>query len=256
MDLDTRRIRAHFPGSMVSYGILVKAAVETLRISIPTLVDGLLDRTDYHRCDGRLDSWSRNLVEQAKIRIDVEGLSNLDRKQSYVVMSNHQSHYDIPIVFQALGIPIRMVAKTELFRVPVMGPAMAKSGFVEVDRNNSRRAIQQMRVAKHRLQHDGLSIWIAPEGTRSLDGRMGEFKSGGFHLALATEARILPLSVCGSIRIHRSGEEHVNLGQRVKVVVHPTVEPADYGKRRLRELMGVVRERIESGLPEEYRSLS
>lgn len=238
---------------MASYGILVKAAIETLRISIPTLVDGLLDRTDYHRCDGRLDSWSRNLVEQARIHIVVEGLSHLNHGESYVVMSNHQSHYDIPIVFQALGIPIRMVAKTELFRIPVMGPAMSKSGFVEVDRQNSRRAIQQMRVAKHRLQHDGLSIWIAPEGTRSVDGRLAEFKSGGFHLALATEARILPLSICGSIKVHKSGEDHVHLGQRVKVVVHPTVDPAEYGKRRLRELMAVVRERIESGLPPEYR---
>jgi 1-acyl-sn-glycerol-3-phosphate acyltransferase len=240
---------------MASYGILARAAIETLRISIPTLVDGLLDRTDYHRCDGRLDSWSRRLVEQAHIHIETRGLEHVDRSRSYVVMSNHQSHYDIPIVFQALGIPIRMVAKTELFRIPIMGPAMDKSGFVEVDRKNSRRAIQQMRVAKQRLQRDGLSIWIAPEGTRSVDRRVAEFKSGGFHLAFATEAPILPLSICGSIRVHKSGDDRVHLGVRVPVVVHAPVEPMAYGKRRLKELMAEVRARIESGLPPEYRAL-
>jgi 1-acyl-sn-glycerol-3-phosphate acyltransferase len=238
---------------MASYGILARAAVETLRISVPTLADWILDRTDFHRCDGRHDSWSRRLVEQAKVHIETTGLEHLDRTKSYVVMSNHQSHYDIPIVFQALKIPIRMVAKTELFKSPVMGPAMEKSGFVEVDRKNSRRAIQQMRVARQRLQHDGLSIWIAPEGTRSADGRMGEFKSGGFHLAFATEAPILPLSICGSIRVHKTGDREVHLGRRVPVVVHPPVDPLAYGKRRLRELMADVRESIERSLPEEYR---
>lgn len=238
---------------MKSYGILVKAAIETAKISVPTLVDGLFDRTDYHRCDGRLDSWSRNLVEQARIEIVTEGLEHCDRESSYVVMSNHQSHYDIPIVFQALKIPIRMVAKTELFRIPIMGPAMLKSGFVEIDRKNSRRAIQQMRVAKDRIQHDKLSIWIAPEGTRSADGRLGEFKSGGFHLALATEARILPLSIDGSYRVHRTGDETVHLGRTVRVKVHPTIDAMAYGKRRLKELMSVTRACIEQGLPPEYR---
>jgi 1-acyl-sn-glycerol-3-phosphate acyltransferase len=233
---------------MASYGILVKAAVETVRISVPTLVDGLLNRTNYRRCDGRLDSWSRRLVEQAGIIIETEGLAQLDRSQSYVVMSNHQSHYDIPIVFQALKIPIRMVAKTELFRIPIMGPAMLRSGFVEIDRQNSRKAIQQMRVARQRIQRDGLSIWIAPEGTRSSDGSLGEFKSGGFHLAFATEARILPLSIDGSIRVHRAGDQTVHLGERVRVVVHPALDPTTFGKKRIKELMAQVRTSIESGL--------
>lgn len=113
-----------------------------------------------------------------------------------------------------------------------------------------------MRVAKQRLQHDGLSIWIAPEGTRSVDGRMGEFKSGGFHLAFATEAPILPVSIVGSIRVHRSGDRQVHLGRRVPVVVHAPLDPLAYGKKRLRELMAEVRTRIASGLPPEYRGLA
>lgn len=239
---------------MASYGILLKAAFETAWISVPTLVDGLRDRTDFHRCDGRLDSWSANLVKQARIRIETTGMEHVDPDESYLVMSNHQSHYDIPIVFQALKLPIRMVAKTELFSIPLMGPAMLKSGFVEVDRKNSRRAIRQMRVVRQRIQHDKLSIWIAPEGTRSKDGRLGSFKSGGFHVAFATEARILPVSIDGSIRVHRSGDPEVHLNQRVPVVVHPPVDPSSYGKKRLKDLMRDVRDSIESGLSPQYRS--
>src|SRR5690606_15630305 len=168
---------------MLSLGVLSTAALETLKISFPTIWDAVLERTNYRRCDQRLDSWSRRLVEQAGIVIETVGRDNLTPAQTYVVMSNHQSHYDIPVIFQALAIPIRMVAKTELFKIPVFGQAMLDSGFIEVDRANRRRALESLKLAGRRIREDNLSIWIAPEGTRSLDGKLGEFKTGGFHLA-------------------------------------------------------------------------
>jgi 1-acyl-sn-glycerol-3-phosphate acyltransferase len=114
---------------MFSLGIVSKAAFETFKISVPTLWDAALQRTDYRRCDIRLASWSRHLVTQAGIVIETSGRENLSPGETYVVMSNHQSHYDIPVIFQALSIPVRMVAKAELFRLPVFGRAMLDSGF-------------------------------------------------------------------------------------------------------------------------------
>lgn len=232
---------------MASYGILARAAVETLRISVPTLVDWALDRTDYHRCDGRLDSWSRRLVEQAQIEIETTGLEHVDRERSYVVMSNHQSHYDIPVVFQSLGIRVRMIAKTELFKIPVMGRAMLDSGFIELDRSNRRLALVSMRKAKTRILHDQLSVWIAPEGTRSKDGSVGEFKTGGFYLALDAQVPILPVTIIGSIDVLRSGERVVHRGKTVKVVIGRPIPTTDYGRPRLRQLIADVKGTIVAG---------
>lgn len=236
---------------MYSLGILTNAAYETLKISIPTLVDAVVDRTNYQRCDQRLDSWSRRLVEQAGIIIETTGRDHLTMDETYVVMSNHQSHYDIPVIFQALAIPVRMVAKSELFRIPVFGRAMLDSGFIELDRSNRRRAMESLKLAGKRIREDRLSIWIAPEGTRSVDGVVGEFKTGGFHLAREANVRILPVTLNGTIRVHRSGDSKVNRGETVRVVVHPPVEPAKYGREGVKELMTEVRRAILSGLSEQ-----
>lgn len=234
---------------MLSLNILALAAVETLKISVPTIADAVVHRTNYRRCDVRLDAWSRRLLEQAELGLRVQGREHIQPGQSYVVMSNHQSLYDIPVVFQALGVPVRMIAKTELFRIPVMGRAMLDSGFVELDRSNRRRALHSLKVAKQRILEDGLSIWIAPEGTRSKDGQLGQFKSGGFHLALEAGVPILPVTIDGSYLAHRSGAWQVQRGVTVGVEVHPPVLAAQFGRARINELMNRVRASISAGLP-------
>jgi 1-acyl-sn-glycerol-3-phosphate acyltransferase len=237
---------------MYSVGILSRAAYETLKISVPTLWDAALQRTDYERCDVRLNSWSRRLVTQAGIEIRTSGRENMTLGQTYVVMSNHQSHYDIPVVFQALGIPVRMVAKTELFRLPVFGRAMLDSGFIELDRGNRRRAMESLKLAGKRIRDDKLSIWIAPEGTRSKTAELGEFKTGGFHLAREADVPILPVTIDGTIHVHRAGDRLVHRGRVVNVVIHQPIHPSAYGRGGVKELMVAVRASIESG----FRSVS
>lgn len=232
---------------MLSLGILSTAALETLKISFPTIWDAVRDRTNYRRCDVRLDSWSRRLVERAGIVIETRGREHITTGQTYVVMSNHQSHYDIPVLFQALAIPIRMVAKAELFRIPIFGQAMLDSGFIEVDRANRRRALESIKLAGRRIREDHLSIWIAPEGTRSRDGSLGEFKTGGFHLAREAGVPILPVTIDGTWRVHRSGDRRVHRGRSVRVVIHAPLDPVHYGRDGIKGLMADVRSRIEGG---------
>src|SRR5690606_10368933 len=186
----------------MGYRIRVQAAVETAKISIPTIVQALLNRTDMDACNRRLASWSARLVEQAGIQLETVGREHIEPGQTYVVMSNHQSHYDIPVVFAATGIPLRMVAKKELFSIPIMGRAMRDSGFVELDRRHRRRAIAQLAGARERLSALGLSVWIAPEGTRSTTGTLLPFKAGGFHMAKAAQLPILPVSLKGTFDVH------------------------------------------------------
>ena len=227
---------------------LAHAAYHTLRICVPTVIDEALGRLTTPVCDERLDSWSAALVRYAKIDIELTGLEHVPPGEAFVVMSNHRSHYDIPVLFQALRPRrLRMVAKTELFRVPIWAGAMRAAGFVEVNRSNRIAAMRSLDRARDAVRA-GTSIWIAPEGTRGTGAELGTFKKGGFHLAVGAEARILPVAVEGTERILPARGRHVHDGQRVRIVVAPPVDPREHKSPGLQELMGVVRERINAGL--------
>lgn len=233
---------------MFSADVLALAALETAKICVPTILDGWLGRVDARVCDRRLDGWSRALLRVARVNVLTVGREHIQPGESYVVMSNHQSHFDIPVVFQALGIPLRMVAKKELFGIPVMGPAMRYSGFVEVDRARRTRAVKTLSAARERMTRDGTSVWIAPEGTRSASGELGKFKRGGFHLAIDAGLRILPVSVEGTLEIHRSGERRVHKDRTVRVNIRPPIDAPAYGRSRTDELVAATREAILAGL--------
>ncbi len=233
---------------MFSADVLALAAFETVKICVPTIVDGWLGRVDARVCDQRLARWSKGLLRVAKVNVVTVGREHITPGESYVVMSNHQSHFDVPVIFQALGIPMRMVAKKELFKIPIMGPAMRYSGFVEVDRARRTRAMRSLSAARDRMHQDGTSVWIAPEGTRSTTGELGRFKRGGFQLAVDAGLRILPVIVQGSLGIHRAGERCVHKHQTVSVTVRPPIDAAAFGRPRTDELIATVRATIVEGL--------
>jgi len=228
---------------------LARAIVETARISGPTLLEGITGQLTPEICDHRLFSWSDKLLEQAGIQLHVAGLQLAPSDEAFVVMSNHQSLYDIPVLFQALQRRLRMVAKHELFAIPGWGRAMRLSGFVDVDRRDRSQAIQSLENAKAAL-HQGTSIWIAPEGTRGPGGRLLPFKQGGFHLALSIGARILPVSIEGTSRVLSAHGREVHQGVDVHVTVSEPVASTDYGLERREELVARVRHAIEANLPD------
>jgi len=235
-----------------SIDVLARAAVETLRISVPTLVQAAQGTLTTQICDERLDSWSKALVRQAGIRLDVKGTENLVYGEPFVVMSNHQSHYDIPVLYQALRIPLRMVAKKEIFRIPFMAGAMRAAGFVEIDRKDAASAIRSLRLA-HTQLGDAVSLWIAPEGTRSKTGRLGRFKKGGFHLAVDGGMRILPVAIEGTRFTLPAGSVTVTRGATAHVTILPPIDPASFGPERLKDLVAAVRAAIGSALPDAIR---
>jgi 1-acyl-sn-glycerol-3-phosphate acyltransferase len=225
---------------------LAHATYHTLRICIPTVIQSALGTLTTPTCDARLDSWSRAIVRFAEITIDVNGLELAPLEESFVVMSNHQSHYDIPVLFQALRPRrLRMVAKSELFRLPIWTGAMRAAGFVEVNRKNRVSAMKSLDRARDAISA-GTSIWIAPEGTRSPDGELGAFKKGGFHMAAGAGARILPVSIDGTRRILPAKGTRVHDGEHVRVVVHEPVATSDDADQK--KLMALIRERIQAGL--------
>ena len=231
----------------MSIAQLLYATGVTLRISVPTLWEAFRGRLTAQACDARLAWWSQRLLRNAEVQLEKRGLEHVSGGGSFVVMSNHQSLYDIPALYQTLPLRLRMVAKAELFRIPIWAQAMRAAGFVELDRSARERAIESLDRAKAALAQ-GTSIWIAPEGTRSKDGALGPFKLGGFHLAVGAGARILPVTVNGTRAILPAKGARVVSGASVHVTVHAPIDPAHFGAEIDGPLVHAVRDAIQSGL--------
>ncbi len=230
---------------------------ETLSISAPTVVDGFRGAIDRDVCDGRLEGWASRVVANNEMMVSVHGRENVHPEHlghgssAYLVMSNHQSHYDVAVIFYVLGAGLRMVAKRELFDVPIFGRAMLDAGFIPIDRKNKTSAIASLDNAKQALS-SGTPIWIAPEGTRSTTGELLPFKKGGFILALDAGAPILPVSVRGTRDALRAHELRSRRGAHVSVTIHPPIDPARFASLPHAEardaLAEEVRRAIASGL--------
>lgn len=214
------------------------AVAKTFVVSAPTMIEGALGRVTTEDVDRRLASWSQGIVAQARIDLEVRGLERVPPGRAFVLMSNHQSHVDVPIIFSTWPGTLRMVAKAELFRIPVFGPALHAAGFISVERSGDRKqAVEAMREAAAAIR-SGVSIWIAPEGTRSETGRLGTFKRGGFLLARDTGAQIVPIAVDGSRHILPKHAVVMTPGVPVRVTYGA---PIDTGGRALEAVMEDVR---------------
>ncbi len=227
---------------------IAHAVWHTLGISVPTIWQGLWGTLTPELVDARLMRWSEALVARAHIELRLQGGEHAVGGESFVIMSNHQSLYDVPVIYQALRRRIRMVAKQELFRVPIWGKAMRRAGFIALDRGSRERSRQTLLDSAETLR-GGTSIWIAPEGTRSKDGRLGEFRKGGFHLALQSGCRILPVSISGTSAVLPAKGARITDGCQVDVVVHPPIDPRPFDGDRLDELVAEVRRAVASALP-------
>lgn len=222
--------------------------VDTARISVPTVMEAALGRPQTDRYEARLAWWSQKVIREAKIDLVVRGKENAgDSSEPMIVMSNHQSLYDIPVLYCALPGPLRMVAKKELFNVPVWGRAMRTAGFICIDRSDHAGAIESLREGSTLLRA-GTRVWIAPEGTRSPTGKLGTFKSGGFRMALDAGCRILPVALNGTRQVLPAKGLVVQTGKRVEVTILPPIDPRTYGMERRKELMHDVREEIAQAL--------
>jgi 1-acyl-sn-glycerol-3-phosphate acyltransferase len=225
---------------------------ETFVISWPTVVDAVLGRVSMEECDARLSSWAAEIAKNAAYELEVVGREHLgDHGEAFLVMSNHQSLYDVPVLFHVLGANLRMITKSELFKVPIFGPAMKASGFIEIDRSNRTRALESLALAKAKIA-GGLNVWIAPEGTRSRDGRLLSFKKGGFNLALEAGLRVLPVTLKGTRDILTAKGTRSVSHAHVRVTIHAPIDASEYAKAGLKEgreaLMTAVRDALESGL--------
>lgn len=218
-------------------GLSLRVLAEMARVSVPVVVDLARGALTREAVDERARQFGKRTLEVLDVQLSVERHADLDADRGYVFMFNHQSHLDIPVLYATLPEQtIRFVGKTELFQIPVWGAALRRAEFIEVDRADRKQAVKALGRAAE-LVHDGVSIAIAPEGSRSRDGRIGPLKKGGFHLAIATGASIVPVAIRGTIDILPAGARAMRSGVPVRVVVG---EPLDIEGRKVSDLLPVV----------------
>jgi 1-acyl-sn-glycerol-3-phosphate acyltransferase len=190
--------------------------------------------------------WSRLNSYMTPMLVSVRGRHHIDKEQSYVVISNHLSHYDIFVLYGWLGIDFKWVMKKELRNLPALGAACEKLGHIYIDRSNRETAIASLKEAKKRIVN-GTSVLFFPEGTRSASGEMGQFKKGAFVMALDLGIPILPITVLHTDKILPSRTLDLFPG-RASMVVHEPIDVSGYCKEELGELMADTREVIQAGL--------
>jgi len=191
--------------------------------------------------------WSRFNALITPMFVRVEGRQNIQKRTSYVVISNHVSLYDIFLIYGWLGIDIKWVMKKELRKIPGVGFGSRKVGHIFLDRSNRIAAVESLNEAKRRLV-SGTSVVMFPEGTRSVTGKMGTFKRGAFKLALDLGLPILPLTLVDTIKIMPTNTLNIMPG-KVKMIIHEPIDIKKYTEENLPELIQHAKEMIGSALP-------
>lgn len=179
-------------------------------------------------------------------RIKVQDREKINPKQTYVIISNHQSILDI-VVFNRLRKTLRWVSKIEVFKVPVLGWSMKMTKYIPIERGNKHSVARMMDQCVSSL-NDEVSIVIFPEGTRSLTGKIGKFKSGAFQLAIKTGRPILPvvLDGTGDILPKKGILFHERRDVRIKVL--DPVFPDDFGTQLPEELADRMQKEMSEAL--------
>jgi len=220
--------------------------ISTIVFGAVSLLSTLVDRRGY-TAHAIARGWARLILVVTRVRVTVEGLQHLEPGRTYVFVANHQSLFDIPVLFWSLPFQLRIIAKESLGRFPVIGAHLKRSGHMLVDRSRPDRA--GIFGWAGRLTRDGLSLIVFPEGTRSRDGRVQPFKGGSFYLAMQAGLPLVPLSVVGSRHVMRKGEVTARPG-RVSLVIHPPIHtrPSDApAASEVRALAEQVRQVIRAG---------
>lgn len=168
-------------------------------------------------------AWSKTWLFVAGAKLTVEGQENVDPERSYVVVSNHLSSLDIMACFLASNLPIRFLAKKELFRIPLFAQGMRAVGIVEVDRSARGAVHAQVNREAKVLIAKKRSLIIYPEGTRPRNGVMRRFKKGAFTMAIASQLPVLPMSIHGTYEAWKPGSPWV-AGGPIRVIIDPPIE--------------------------------
>jgi 1-acyl-sn-glycerol-3-phosphate acyltransferase len=232
------------------FWLIPAIAIYTIVLGTLSLTSSLFERRGHfaHWC---ARTWSRLILVTTGVSVDVRGLERLEPGRTYVFVANHQSIYDIPVIFASLPYQLRIIAKDSLGNFPFLGWHLRRTGHLLVNRRKpDPRAVFNWANA---LTANGLSLIVFPEGTRSADGHLGPFKGGSLYPAVQAGLPIVPMSVAGSRHVMKKGRLMTCPGH-VELTIHdpiPTTATREPDVREVRRLATRVREIIAPPVEEE-----
>lgn len=193
--------------------------------------------------------WATMILKTAGVKLDVEGLEHLPDTPS-VIMFNHQSAFDIFVYMAVLPIEWKAIMKKEVGHMPFIGWVAKLLGHYFVARDGSSRDTKEVKKIVEKIR-SGPSVMIAPEGTRSLDGKLLPFQKGGFLIAMMAGVPVVPMVITGGLKIKPRNSRWVQSGtMQVKVLPPIYTDDLPRGRAGREELMRMVREQMETVLNE------
>lgn len=192
--------------------------------------------------------WAKMILWVCGARVKVKGQENVDLHEPRIYLSNHQSYFDIFTLLAHLPADFKFVLKQELMRIPLFGIAMKRARYIAIDREEPRKAVKSINDAVSKME-EGSSMLIFPEGTRSEDGKLQPFKTGGFRLALKAGCDVVPVAITNSRNIVPKGSLKINKGT-IAMNIGTPISVKDYSKKDMDRLMARVREAMLSQMEE------
>jgi len=199
-----------------------------------------------HLCMRR---WSRDNLWLSRVRVEIEGLEHVDPRRPQLYVANHSGLHDILSLAAHFPVQFRWIAKKSLFRIPFMGWHMRRSVYIAIDRENPREAARSIIEAAAAIER-GVNAVAFPEGTRSLTGELGKFRSGAFALALRAGVPLVPVTIEGSYRVIMPGTLQVNPGVLLRIKIDKPIDLSSYRRSEKNRLMEEVFEIMSRNLDE------
>ena len=213
----------------------------TAAVFVPVTLAARLDPSQ-RKAEYVVQFWARFILAVTGVKTRSSGLEKVQRGVSYVIVSNHQSHFDILALVVELPLIVRFVVKKELRKIPLFGYATVILSCIYVDRSDSAQAVKSLQEGIRKVR-PGISMLFFAEGTRSTDGKIGPFKKGGFRTAQVVGWPLLPVVVRGSRKILPKGELAFRSGT-IDVDVLDPIPVEEVRGRPWEETLEAVRERI------------
>lgn len=198
--------------------------------------------------------WALLNVYLSGTRLSIKGREKIAKGRSYVIMSNHQSLFDVWALIGKVPLQLRWIIKSDIRKMPVFGYALDRMGHIYVDPKRRKDLVLSLEEAAHRIR-DGVSVVVFPEGTRSEDGRLQRFYRGATLLATMSGVPILPVTVNGSRFVLPKGTLALMPG-KIQIVVGDSVDPGMFEHDKKDALLSAVRSAIEKNLDLQYGKLT
>ena len=208
---------------------LLVAALFTVGVAITAIMGNLFDRRRGRVFFWLARRWACGVLTICGLRLTVRGEDLLDSSSHYVYVSNHASLFDIPVLTAAVPTNFRIVYKKELEKIPIFGWNLKWGPYIAIDRSNKVDALRSVEEAAQKI-HNGDSVLLYAEGTRTEDGRLQPFKRGAFNLAVKSGVPVVPVSINGTFHIMAKGSLAIRPGP-VEVTFDSPIEVNSHGGR-------------------------